>query len=175
MRDSGFSLLEIVIGLGIAAMVMLTAGGFLASSLDLTERLEIEVRESSSYFHAWIWMEQAFANASTGAEPEQGFQGGPTGADFSTRLWVPGGWLEEVHTTIALDDGRVVIDLPENRSLVLADSVRFFEIDYLARRGSNAPWLTAWDSELLLPPAVRIRAAFEGERVDTAVFVVGGE
>lgn len=169
----GFSLLELIVGIGLAGMAALVAGGFLAVSLDLTERLTSETEASSLRFQGLTWLREVFANAVVPSDSEVGFEGEPTSVTLTTRLWVPDGWMEEVRVTLAPEEERLVMASPGRDSVALAVAVEVFAIEYLARRGADAPWLPRWESPLLLPPAVRIRAGLENQRIDTVIFLVG--
>jgi hypothetical protein len=82
------------------------------------------------------------------------------------------GWPVRRRCQMALDGNRLVIDGLEVEPLVLADSVDAVAFEYLPVRGAQAPWLTRFQSQLLLPQAVRMRLA-RGERVDTFLFPFG--
>lgn len=171
----GFTLMEVLVALAIAALVVLLCAQTWAGLLHSRRALETARMILESDMNGERWLAEGLRSAATG-DSGSFFSGGPREASWSGRMWVVRGWRERrrlrLHWSgraLVLDDGqrRIVVSTP-------ADSV---QLEYLPGTGLTTAWTPTFDSPVSVPVAMRVRlarAAPDGlPQVDTLVLAVG--
>ena len=168
MRRSGFTMIELLVALSVGALA-LTAGSALAHVVIATAgRQHAAISRHSETMLGYLWLKDAFANATAGRPDDGPFQGSADVARFSTALPHARGWFEPAVVTVSLKDANVVL-LWHGQSQVLVSGANSLAIDYLGEFGADSPWFTGWQSPSTVPLAVRLRIG-RTQGTDTLVF-----
>ncbi len=164
----GFTLIEIMVALLLASMVVLAAHRAFGTAFDLTARLEEERTAHDLEMEARAYLTGAFGAIDLTSPRVVGFRGERTSVRFTTRD--ASGRPHDVQ--IGVRDGWLVASSSrEARRLLPADAVVF---EYLFALGAEAPWMSAWQSPVSAPVAVRIQLGRSPPAgVDTLLFVIG--
>jgi prepilin-type N-terminal cleavage/methylation domain-containing protein len=168
MRKSlGFTLIEVLVALTVSSVVVVLAHRLFSAMVDGTRRAAEARMALDREMNARRWLKSAFLSLEAGTAESGGFEGRSTFARFGAWQLVPGGWFEVRRVTIARNGSHVV-----GGDVVLADSVRLLEFDYLLEPGAQATWVREWISPVSAPVAVRMRIQREPARTDTMLFLV---
>ena len=171
----GFTLIEVMVALMLAAVVVLLAHQVFTGVVDGVDRLDAARAALDRSANARRWLTEAFGSLQTGVDSAGSFEGNPDHVSFSTWQRAPEGGL--VRERVVLDvAGSSLIVQSAPGPLHLADSVRAVGFDYLLEPGANTTWAREWISPVSAPLAVRLRITYLGspERVDTLLFLIGG-
>ena len=172
MRASrGFTLIEVLVALLVGSLLVLLAQRIFAGVADAASAAGRARQSADRAANGRRMLSRLFGSARIGT-PGTVFDGDHDRVTLSAWWSEARGWAVARRCRLALDGPRLVIADLETEPVVLADSVDAVAFDYLPVRGERAPWLTRFQSQLLLPLAVRLRLA-RGERVDTFVFAFG--
>ncbi len=166
----GFTLIEVLVGLTLAALVMLVAHRVFTGVVDGSTRLQAARTALDREANARRSLTEMFGSLDIGTDGAGGFAGRPERAEFTTWQRVPAGWLERRRVVLGVEHGALVAR--SDQSIVLQDSVGRVEFDYLLEPGANAAWVREWISPVSAPVAVRMRIARKAA-VDTLLFIVG--
>lgn len=170
-RDAGFTLIELVVALGLAGIVSLLLLNGIRLATGGLDRLNRETDRLDRHRGAALAVRQALATAVPVGGGARGFAGGPDRVKFLTLVEEggPGVYLVD----IALDTGRAEHPLVLTRRLakpfgeprvqqsVLAWHVRDFRLAYYgtAKPGDEPAWQERWESVASLPKLVRLTIA----------------
>jgi prepilin-type N-terminal cleavage/methylation domain-containing protein len=173
-RPAGFTLLEVMVAVVLTGTVALLAHQLFAAAVDGGRRLEQARRRLDREGNARAFLRDALLALEVGADSAGSFEGEPQRLRFSARLPTSDGWDERRTVDLSLAGGRWTAALGDEREtrLVLADSVRSVELDYLLEPGADAHWVINWYSEVSAPLAVRVRLTRSGASCDTMLFLV---
>jgi len=177
MRRSGFTLIEVIIALSLAAMVVLLAHRVFASVVEGSQRVREARTRLDREANAGRWLTAAFGSLTVGTVGGS-FDGEPARVSFSAWLPVASGGFAPSRVALGLEEGRLVARLDQGDSVVLADSVASATFDYLLEPGANERWVGEWISPVSAPVAVRLRFKRElpvgnVEAADTLLLLVG--
>jgi len=173
-RRGGFTLLEVLVAVVLTGTVALLAHQLFAAAVDGSRRLEQARRRLDREGNARAFLRDALLALEVGADSAGSFEGEPRRLRFSARLPTSDGWDERRTVGLALAGDRwtaAVGDEPGTR-LVLADSVRSVQLDYLLEPGADARWVMDWHSPVSAPLAVRVRLTRAGDACDTMIYLV---
>ena len=162
MNRRGFTLIEIMVGLALSALVVFIAHRVFAGVVDGAQRLEDARTSLDRDGNARRSLAEMFGSLDVGSEGAGGFAGRPTQAEFTTWGRVSEGWLERRRVVLRADGG----------TFVGWSDVSGVEFDYLLEPGANAAWVREWISPVSAPVAVRVRIVRRSV-IDTLLFVVG--
>jgi len=169
MRRSGFTLIEMMVALTLAALVALLAHRMFSGVLDASRRATEAQTTLAREMNARRWLIEAFGALDISAT-SGGFVGRAREVDFAT-------WQRTTADRLALN--RVtLVQIADSLVLVgasrisLLDSVRSADFDYLLEPGANSIWVREWISPVSAPLAVRLRVN-RSSVVDTLVLLVG--
>lgn len=170
---AGFTLIEVLVGLTIGAVLVLLAHGAFGAAVDVTERLDAQRAAHARAMRAEARLDQAFGSLAIGVAGAGGFYGLPDRVTFSATLSDGGpGTISMDSLTLRVEGGWLVLRragaAPD--SLLPAASTTF---DYLLEYGSQARWVREWHSPASAPLAVRLRLARDGAATDTLLFLIG--
>lgn len=156
MRRSGFTMIELLVALAVGGLA-LTAGSALAGvAIDTVERQHSVIGRHTETVHGYLWLREAFANATAGQPGDAPFQGSAHTSRFSSSLPSARGWLEPTVVSLVLEDSNVVL-LRRGRPEIVVRGASSLAIDYLGAFGADSPWFTGWQSPSTAPLAVRLR------------------
>jgi prepilin-type N-terminal cleavage/methylation domain-containing protein len=174
MRDSrGFTLLELVVGLTIGSVLVLTAarlfGDVTEDARRLTERRERLDRDANG-LRLLGKLVESIDVASPGAIPFHGERDRILFSAWSSRSR---GWpILRSYTVVAIDPGLAVVS--QFDTLVVAVGVDSLALDYLPHAGANESWVRGYLSPTSLPLGIRFRLWRLG-KPDTLLLLVGSE
>ena len=156
MRRSGFTLIEVLVALTLAALVVLLAHRVFTAALDGSHRLLEARTRLDRQSNARRWLVDAFGSLAVG--PVGGpFDGRPSRVTFGTWLTPPSGSFAPARVTLGADGPRLMARWEGGDSLMLADRVLSATFDYLLEPGADVHWGNEWTSPVSAPVAVRLR------------------
>lgn len=173
-RHAGFTLIEVLVALALTGLVVLLAHRLLTVTTSSARALEEARAQTERRHQSERWLRLALGSLETGGE-DGSFDGRPDGLAFAAWLPVAEGWLERRRVILGLDGGLFVANAGERHPVVLGDSVRRVEFDYLLEPGAATQWVRTWQSPLSAPLAVRVRIARRDharEVADTMLYLI---
>ena len=172
-RRGGFTLLELVVALALAATVFL-AGRMLLDALSASrEELARETALNDERANGERLLRSLVAHGEAGDDSTIGFQGDQATARFSSWCATPAGGLERCRVRLAV--GLVGAESIITASVRLGETIRVWrqsgtvELRYLDGLAGDSSWTTTWESRIAVPIAIGIVGGG-----DTIVLVVGG-
>ena len=178
-KMAGFTLIEVLVGLTIGALVVLVAHQLFAAVADRGRTLIAARTALDRAANAHRWLQATFLSLDVGTDDAGGFDGRPDHAAFASWLLTPDGWFERRTVSLARDDDRLVASVAPGQPITLMDSVAELAFDYLLEPGAESRWVREWVSPVSAPLAVRMRVtrAGHGTRetgnvVDTLLFLI---
>ena len=174
MSRGGFTLIELMAAMVIAALAVSTAAAIFATSTDALDGLGERSLQAMRASNGREWLSDVLAGLEVTNTEEGEFEGSPKRVSFHSRVWVPSGWLEPARVAVTLEAGRLSVSALGS-TVVVADSVADAEFDYLLDYGAASPWLSDWRSRANGPVAVRLRTTRSDGSADTTLFFVGAK
>jgi prepilin-type N-terminal cleavage/methylation domain-containing protein len=172
-RDSGFTLLEVLLALALGGLVVLMAHRVFAGVTDGAHHLSQEQEALDRETNARRLLVALVGSLDIGAPQAAGFDGRPDQVTFSTWAVTGHGWSTRQRLTLRLAGRALVAEGLGPDAIVLADSVATLAIDYLLDHGADAVWVRKWQSPVSAPLALRMRIARVKGVVDTLLLVAG--
>ena len=171
-RQSGFSLIEVVVALSIAAIVVLIARSMLEAIGD-NSRNVMRITASNDAEANGRQMLRTLLEMTATQGDSVGFVGKPQWTRFGSRCASPGGWTERCVVTLRVDTARGAaafrLAINSEMELLLEHGFRFGAILYLAAATDGGVWVRDWVSKQSAPLALGLVA--DG---DTTIVRVGG-
>ena len=172
----GFTLIELIVALTLAALAMTVAHRLFAAAADGSRVLRETHRRNARHANAVRWLEAAWRNLEVGSAEAGGFEGRADQATFSTWIVVADGWAEPHRVTLEVRRG-VLQARSEGDTILLVREVLAAEFDYLLEPGADTRWVHGWSSPVSAPIAVRMRVSRAAPqalrpRIDTLLFLV---
>ena len=166
---AGFTLIEVMVAITIAAVVVVTAHKVFTSVADGAKAVATARQDLDRSANARRWLKATFLSL------EPPFEGRRDRISFSSWQLSPGGWLEQ-SATILQQDGPRLTGKSGGQTIRLADGVSGVTFDYLLEPGADTKWVSEWISPVSAPLAVRVRIAGCGKQdaacADTLFFLV---
>lgn len=172
MNDRGFTLIEVVVATVIAGMVISTAAAIFATSTQAVGKLADAAERSMRESNGRLWLAEAIAGLEVENTAAGEFVGTSTRLSFPSHVLVPLGWVEPALVSVEFDAGRIAMSALGS-TVVVAESLRMAEFDYLLDYGGDSPWVPEWRSRATPPVAVRLQLERAGSPPDTILFFVG--
>lgn len=186
IRRHGFSVMEVLVGLVVGALVLAIAGRVLSQTRDASRAvirsraaLDIDVLRRRR-------LASVFRSLQVGIGDDDSFRGTERSLEFTARRQTVNGWFEAKRLLLRLDQGRVVLGPPVSEDMavtrshvdVVADDVDALELHYLQSFGATSEWLRGWSSPATAPTAVRVIVRHTLRRsarvqADTQLYVIG--
>jgi prepilin-type N-terminal cleavage/methylation domain-containing protein len=173
MTRAGFSLVELLVALTLAALGVTIAASIYLHASDVVGRISAASIDREERALAMAWLTQALNGAAVTADPAAPFRGSETEMRFRSVLWVPEGWQSATDVTVSMDDDELRLEVGSGRDVVLLDSLRAVAFDYAGALGGANLWLRSWDSFAAPPLALRLRLTSDHGVVDTMLIYVG--
>lgn len=168
-RRAGFTLVEVIVAMAIAAIVILAAHRIFTGVADGARAVATARENLDRSVNARRWLKATFLSI------EPPFEGRANHASFTSWQLMPGGWFEQTPTRLLQESGNFLAVTGAER-LQLADRVSDVAFDYLLDPGADSKWVREWISPVSTPLAVRVRITGCGRRyagcVDTLLFLV---
>ena len=173
LRDRGFTLIEVLVALTVAAMVVTLAQKAFAGATEGAQTLVATRQALDRSANERRWLKATFLSLQVGSVSDAGFDGEPDRAAFGAWELTEHGWFELRGVRLAVQDSQLVLTLEGRQRIALQDSVAALSLDYLLRAGADARWARRWMSPTSAPLAVRLRIARLTGAVDTLLFLIG--
>lgn len=175
-RRGGFTLVEVLVALGIGVLLALTVQRAFSLALASVQALADRRERTAARPIAERWLRAAIESIDTGAPGAAVFNGEPQHVRASAFVLSDEGWLERRSLDVGVSDGVLVLR-EGGRRIVLADGVESLEIDYLLEPGASTKWVQRWESPTSVPLAIRLRVqsrvAGGPVVVDTCLYLIG--
>ena len=171
-RNTGFTLVEVVIALTIGGLVVLCAERVFAGVGDGGRALEQARVWLDRDANGRRWLEATFLSLAVGDSTASAFAGDSNRLRFSAWEQTAGGWFEPRQITMGSEDGQLVAGVSPGEPILVADSVPEVAFDYLLEPGADARWVRQWVSPVSAPLAVRMRITRARAVVDTLLFLI---
>jgi len=168
-RRGGFTLVEVIVAMTIAAVVIVAAHQLFTGVADGAKAVA-SARESLDHnSNARRWLKAAFLSL------EPPFDGRANRMSFTSWQETPGGWFAPKSVVLALEKDRLIASAAD-QSIELRTGAINVAFDYLLEPGADTKWVREWVSPVSAPLAIRLRIAGCGRRdatcVDTLLFLV---
>ena len=172
----GFTLIEVLVALTLAALVVLLVHRVFAGVVDGVARMNAAQRVLDRTANAHRWLGEAFGSLQAGVDSAGSFEGHPTQVTFSTWQEDALGGFRRRRVVVQQVSQSLVAEQIPGTGIILADSVSHVGFDYLLEPGANTTWAREWLSPVSAPLAVRVRIDYQGipQRADTLLLVIGG-
>lgn len=161
----GFTLLEVMVALVIAAGVALAARAMLLRMADDAARVTAAAEAADRAANGERTVRAAIDRLEQSMPDSVRFRGGPRAARFVTWCDVPAGWQERCEATLGivdLDGGKaLVLTLATGEMVAWRRDLPAARLRYLREAGGGGAWADAWDSDVTTP--VGIGLFVEGE------------
>lgn len=168
----GFTLVEVVVALTLAAMLMLGARALFEQLGAHAEALVGAAGDADREANGDALLRALVGAAETSPDPERRFDGTAEGVRFSTWCESPAGWLERCAATLGFvhaDTARVLaVAVAGGDPIVLRRGFRDGRLIYLRNADDGGAWVPNWSSAVSTPLAVGV--VVDG---DTAILRVG--
>ncbi len=157
-RDRGFTLIEVVVAISIAALLLLSARALFEQLGTHAEAIVRAAAESDREANAEEMLRTLLGRAETSPQPERRFDGTGSGARFDT--WCDGAdpWLERCTATIGIlrvDSADVLaVSTDGGDPLPLRRGFREGRLIYLRNASLGGDWVRNWSSAVAPPLAV---------------------
>jgi prepilin-type N-terminal cleavage/methylation domain-containing protein len=153
----GFTLVEVMVAVVIAAMLALLAHRLFATALEGADRLHQTRSSQDRAQGARRLLAAMFFSLEVGTREGAGFEGEGDRMRFMTWRATADGWFERETVSLALRETRLTAMYGSGAEVVLADSVTGVQFDYLLQPGVTSRWIRQWISPVSAPIAVRMR------------------
>jgi prepilin-type N-terminal cleavage/methylation domain-containing protein len=168
----GFTLIEVVVALTLAALLMLGARALFEQLGAHAEALVGAAADADREANGDALLRALVGAAETSPDPERRFEGTEEGVRFSTWCESPGGWLERCAVTLGFvhaDTARVLaLEAGAGDPVVLRRGFRDGHLIYLRAPEEGGSWVRGWSSVAITPLAVGV--VVDG---DTAILRIG--
>ena len=169
--SAGFTLVEVMVAVLLSASVALLAHRLFGAAVDAGGRLREGRLALDSRANAGQFLRSAFLSLEIGTEGAEGFAGARGRVRFSTWLPTADGWIERRTVELRRDGNRWIAAAPAGAPIELAAGVTDLQFDYLLEPGAESRWVSAWESAVSAPLAVRVRVT-GAEGADTMIYLV---
>jgi len=158
----GFTLIEVLVALTIAAVVVLLAHQVFAAVAERGRTL-VAARDSlDRAANARRWLKATFLSLEVGTDSAGGFDGRADRIEFAAWQRTPDGWFERRRIALGHDGDQLVASVTPGEPVALIDGVTGIAFDYLLEPGAGSRWVREWVSPVSAPVAIRIRVARGG-------------
>lgn len=175
MRRSGFTLVEMLVGMLLMSMIVLVVHSLATQIAAAARAGEAAQRALDREANPRRWLKAAFLSCETGPETAP-FDGAPDSLSFDAWLEQPGGWFARRTIELKVKDNQLIATVGSQERVHLAESVSRVEFGYLLEQGGESRWVEAWRAKLRAPVAVRIvlerSIRITGSSADTLVFLL---
>jgi prepilin-type N-terminal cleavage/methylation domain-containing protein len=158
-RDrAGFTLIEVVVALAVAALVLLGARVMLGQLADGAERIAGAAVEADREAGAEALLRRVADRLETSVEEEHRFRGEPHAARFRTWCEVPDGWLEACTASLGIvrveSGNALVLSLSTGEIVPLRRGFDTAHILYLYDAADGGTWIPSWGTAITAPLAL---------------------
>jgi prepilin-type N-terminal cleavage/methylation domain-containing protein len=156
----GFTLVEVLVALVLAALVILGARGLLAGLSDSAARISRVARAADADANAERTLRALVGRLEIGTPDAGLFTGDVRSAAFTSWCDTRFGWQERCRVTLTADSAgemrSLVARLSTGERLVLRRAVRELSFRYLADAATGGAWTQRWGAGLTAPVAIGV-------------------
>jgi prepilin-type N-terminal cleavage/methylation domain-containing protein len=156
----GFTLVEMLVALAIAATVLVTARALLEQLADDAEKLVTHATESDSRANAERTLRELALRLEVGTDDTRRFAGDERVTRFTSWCEVPRGWQERCRVTLALDveahEPVLAAALSTGEILVLRRGFTNGSLRYLGDAARGGTWFRSWGESITAPLAIGV-------------------
>jgi prepilin-type N-terminal cleavage/methylation domain-containing protein len=160
-RRHGFTLIEVVVALGISTLVILAGRMLLENLGDAADRIERAARDADEDANGERLLRALVGQVDVGFQGAT-FAGDEQSAQFTSWCQSPRGWREHCRITLSVDEANgtpaLMTTLPENDRVVLYRAAHILRLRYLVDPSAGGTWFIRWGEGLLAPRAIGIIA-----------------
>ena len=166
----GFTLIEVVVALAVAAIVVLIARQVSGAIADTNRQLTAVARAADADAIAEQTLRVSLAGISIMSSDSAAFAGTPRAATYRSWCQTSGGWRERCTMTLAVatESRTVALVLRATDLLIVRREFDRAELCYLESAESGGAWTREWARSGALPLAIGV--VVDG---DTAIFPLG--
>jgi prepilin-type N-terminal cleavage/methylation domain-containing protein len=168
-RRSGFTLIEVVLAVGLSALVLVSARLLIERLGESAADIAFAARAADREANGERLLRSLVGNIEVGTDDGRTFGGDRHEARFTTWCATPAGWQERCVVRLSTEEAggayALVAHLPGERLTTLRTSSRPIELRYLSSARDGGTWLAGWDDGLAAPRAI-------GLVVDSDIVVV---
>jgi len=156
----GFTLIEVLTALTLAALTFLLTARLVSASSQLTVALDARRRALETDMNAERWLGRALESVSIGTEGAEPFEG--TDSTLRLTAWVPtsDGWPARRTMELRLRNTVVEVLLGDGTGVTLWERVGELHLEYLLVPGESSRWVPMWSSPVSAPVAIRLRLSW---------------
>lgn len=155
-RPNGFTLIEVAIGLTVAALVLLIARVTFAQVADTASRIASARKHLDHRANGRRWLSAAFRSLQAGQGRFDTFRGSASAVSFTARMLTPRGWNEAAPVALQMVGTELIAVVSGSDTVTLARNLAAFESQYLLTSGERSEWLRGWYSPSTAPVAIRL-------------------
>lgn len=159
-QRTGFTLLEILVAITIAAMTVLTARALLEELADDAQAIVRQAAESDEDANAERVLRELIRRLEIGTDDSTRFTGHERIARFTSWCEVPRGWLERCKVTLAVETrGRepvLAAALSTGELLMLRRGFTSGQLRFLGDAGRGGTWFRSWGESITAPLAIGV-------------------
>jgi prepilin-type N-terminal cleavage/methylation domain-containing protein len=156
----GFTLLEVVVALTIAALLLLGARVMLGEVADGAARIADAATRADREANAERTLRDLAGRIELLPDSGRGVAGDARGVRFATWCDVPGGWQERCTASLGFirSNGQAVLVLEAGPAplLVVRRGFATGGLIYLSDPGNGGAWVDAWTARAAVPPALGV-------------------
>ncbi len=156
---AGFTLMEVVVALTLAAFVLLGARALLGQLSDAAEHIAGTAAHTDRTANAEVLLRALAVRAEAPQPASRSFAGTARGVRFDSWCDVPAGWLERCAVSlgmIAVSGRRVLaLELPDE-VVAVREGFQEGRILYLRAADDGGRWLDDWSSSTSVPLALGV-------------------
>jgi len=159
MRRRGFTLVEVVVALGISAVVILAARMLLENLGNAADRVDRVAREGDDDANGERLLRALAGQIEVGTQGET-FSGDEQATQFTSWCQSPRGWRERCRITLSVEatneSPALTATLPDNDRVVLYRAARSMRLRYLVDASAGGTWFIKWGEGLLAPRSIGV-------------------
>ncbi len=171
-RSRGFTLIEVMVALALAAVAALAAHRLVTGVLDGVRRVDGARSSLDREANARRLLSAVVGSITVGDARRDAFHGGRSQLTFTTWHADVRGRAVRRRVSVAVEDGALTARGVGAEPVRLRDGVSDLALDYLLELGEAERFVREWYSDASPPLAVRFRVSGAGGR-DTLLVLVG--
>lgn len=164
-RRRGFTLLEVMLAIVLAAAVVLMARQLLVQLTLSDRRLDDAARHEAQVRNTARFAGELLNRLEVGTDSTRTFVGEPSRAEFTTWCEVPRGWLERCRATIEIDTlsnpHSLFVLTSRGDSMTVRPSVTGASFRYVTDPEDHDTWVFRWGHGITAPLAIAIITPFD--------------
>lgn len=155
---AGFTLIEVIVALGIAGLVLVSARALLTAVADSADRIALAAVTADRDANAERLLRGLFLQVDTSDGDRIHFIGNERALRFVTWCDVPAGWQERCTVTLGVvsveGEFALTVLIDNHEMIIVRRGTRSGALRYLYSPAAGGTWLPSWESVTSTPLAV---------------------